>query len=140
MKAFVAGVVLAIVVALPASVQSYDPDVGTGNIGAPSDVPYAGAHAPFTPFAQVVPGGERFRSPYTAHGAVMPFGTPDTAAPSRKNGGEDARTAAVCECSAMARKYTQTTWGTYEMHQFAAAWRNTATRNEAASETTGGPI
>jgi hypothetical protein len=119
MKTFVAGVALAALVAFPAFAQSYDPDIGTGNIAPPSDDPaYAwGSYQRVEPFARVVPRGHRAGSPHAAYGAATPFGSPSST-PERKNNGGDARTAAVRECSEMSRKYGETTWGSLQMHQF----------------------
>jgi hypothetical protein len=117
MKMLVAGAVLATLVASPAFAQSYDPDLGTGNIApwnysttSARGVPQGG-HAGF---ARAVPGGAR--SPEAAYGAVTPFGSP-VRTQSGENHSSAAREAALRECSLMSRRYTQTTWGNMEIHQ-----------------------
>jgi len=55
--------------------------------------------------------------PYEAYGAVTPFGSPNIDAKPAK-GVAAAREAALRECSAKARAYTQTTWALMEVHQF----------------------
>ena len=127
MKMLVAGAVLATLVASPAFAQSYDPDLGTGNIAQWSDsttytgVAPRGAHGAF---ARVPSGGAA--SPYAAYGAVTPFGSPANtrnvgASPAgSRNAGDhtsSARETALRECALQSRRYTQTTWGTMEIHQ-----------------------
>ena len=86
MKKLIAAVALAIAIASPAFAQSYDPDLGSGNI-VQFEAP-ASQSAAQSAFAQVRPGapaathrsnrhgGERVTSPYSAYGAVTPFGSP----------------------------------------------------------------
>jgi|SRR5262249_15017362 len=130
MKMLVAGAVLATLVASPAFAQSYDPDLGTGNIVQWNDsttytgVAPRGAHGAF---ARVPSGGAA--SPYAAYGAVTPFGSPagtngtvaplgsPAAAPNAGNHMSAARETALRECALQSRRYTQTTWGTMEVHQ-----------------------
>jgi hypothetical protein len=90
MKLFVIGVALATLVASPAFAQS-----------------------------RVAPGGARFQSPYSAYGAVTPFGSPslDLRRPDHVG---TARAAAIGECSARAQKYTEYTWGDMEFQQYRA--------------------
>jgi len=118
MKTLVATALLATLVASPAFAQSYDPDVGTGNIvqwndsTAYSSGVSAGAHRAF---AQVPPRGAA--SPYMAYGAVTPFDTPAGA----RSGGprtNSAREAALRECAPMSRRYLEGTWGTMQMQQY----------------------
>src|SRR4051812_15734255 len=73
--------ILATLAGASASAQSYDPDVGTGNIARPSDDPaYAwGAERRGSDFETgAAPRGEA-PSPYAAQNAVTPFGTPRAA-------------------------------------------------------------
>jgi hypothetical protein len=109
MKMLVVGVALAALVASPAFAQSYDPDVGTGNIAPPSDDP---AYA-----SGVYQGGPD--APYTAYGAVTPFDFPSFA----QGSGEHistARAAAIRRCSTLAQRYTEYTWGDMEIQQYRA--------------------
>src|SRR5262245_36315430 len=111
MKKFIAALALATVLASPALAQSYDPDLGTGNI-ARIETPVPSA-APHEAYAQVRAGkpvarpqaraGTSTQNPLAAYGAVTPFGS----------GAEvsAARTKALQECSVLAARYTQTTWG-----------------------------
>ena len=58
----------------PAYAQSFDPDVGTGNIVASTQtLTDAGAQAAL---ARVLPGDAQTRSAHSAFAAVTPFGTP----------------------------------------------------------------
>jgi hypothetical protein len=52
---------------------------------------------------------------YTAYGAVTPFGSPPFV-----QGGAKARAAAIRQCSAVAAKYTEYTWGDMEIQQYRA--------------------
>jgi hypothetical protein len=122
MKMLTVGAVLATLVASPAFAQSYDPDLGSGNIAPRSDAPAYNYNWSVAPgdqgaFARVAPRKSRARSPQAAYGAVSPFGTPGVER-SRGNGAGSAREAALRECSGMARSYQQTTWANMEMHQF----------------------
>ena len=116
MKMLVAGTVLAMLAASPAFAQSYDPDLGTGNIAQRNDsTTYARTVAPrgHSEFGRVVPG--RTASPYSAYGAVTPFGSPVGS----RNGGNHLsaeREKALRECVLLSRRYTTTTWGTMESH------------------------
>jgi hypothetical protein len=79
MKKILAATAVAMVIAAPAFAQSYDPDLGSGNISAqvaPSGAYRGGAGA----FARVVPGqagfvrGTRLQSPnavYDGHGQLI---------------------------------------------------------------------
>jgi hypothetical protein len=116
MRMLVAGVAFATLVASPAFAQSYDPDVGTGNIvqgnysTTDTSVP-ARSHGAF---ARVAPG--RAASPYAAQAAVTPFGSPAGS----QNGASHMKTArekALRECSQISRRYTQTTWGSMDGYQ-----------------------
>lgn len=116
MKMLVAGVVVAALVSSSAFAQSYDPDLGTGNIVQWNDsTTYAGSVAPrgHSAFARVAPG--RAASPYAAYGAVTPFGSP-VGSPNVDNHLNAAREQALRECTLLSRRYTQTTWGTMEGH------------------------
>src|SRR5262245_17430653 len=103
MKKIILAAILAAAIATPALAQSYDPDLGTGNIAqvqAPAS--QTGAQGAF---AQVRPGapaatvkgqrGARSSSPYNAYNAVTPFGSP-------ANASSAGREASVRECSVRA--------------------------------------
>jgi hypothetical protein len=118
-KILVAAAVLATLVASPALAQSYDPDIGTGNI-----VPWGGSPAYSQGYqpdarasARVAPGRRQAQSPYNAYGAVTPLGDPRSDQ-SRKNNASTAREAAVRECSSAAAPYRPTTWGNMGLHQY----------------------
>jgi hypothetical protein len=118
-KLLMLALILATLAGASASAQSYDPDVGTGNIARPSDDPaYAWrAERRGSDFATgAAPRGEA-HSPYAAHNAVAPFGTPGSATNGARQSA-DTRTAAIQACSDMSRKYAEPTWGTMQMHQF----------------------
>ena len=113
MKMFIASLALATLVAFPAFAQSYDPDLGTGNIVPWSDstastkqVPQRGQGS----LARVVPNG----AAATAYGAVTPFGAPG------QNGraASSTREQALRECNAAAAPYKSTTWGHMDLHQY----------------------
>jgi hypothetical protein len=115
MKTFIAAIALVAALASPAFAQSYDPDLGTGNI-AQFQAP-ASQSAAQSALAQVRPGapaghrGARVTSPYSAYNAVTPFGSPTNA----KNA---ARDTAVRECSVLAAPYKEMTWGTMQIQQY----------------------
>jgi hypothetical protein len=116
MKTLVAAAVLATLVASPALAQSYDPDLGTGNI-----VPWGGSPAysqthQSNANARVIPGRSQARSPSSAYGAITPFGGLRTEQ-SRKNNTGSAREAAVRTCSNLAAPYKQTL-GSMQIHQY----------------------
>lgn len=113
MKMLIAAVALATLVASPAFAQSYDPDLGTGNIVSWSDstvstrnVPQSGHDA----FARVRGGAAT-----AAYGSVTPFGA---AAQNGRVQAGVAREQAVRECANAAAPYKSTTWGHMELHQY----------------------
>ncbi|MFL6935455.1 MAG: hypothetical protein ACJ8EJ_12505 [Xanthobacteraceae bacterium] len=116
MKTLIAAAALATLLAFPAFAQSYDPDLGTGNIVSWSDSAVSAKHVPqrgHGSFARVVPGG----AATTAYGAVTPFGAPVRG----QNGGAHSSTTreqALRECSTAAAPYKSTTWGHMELHQY----------------------
>jgi hypothetical protein len=73
MKMFAVAAVLATLVASPAFAQSYDPDIGSGNIAPNASIPSQGgfgayAWAPgYGAFAQVPPRGHAVRSHHARH-------------------------------------------------------------------------
>ena|SRR5215831_88564 len=77
MKKILAATAVAMVIAAPAFAQSYDPDLGSGNISA--QVAPSGAYRGAGAFARVVPDqgfvrGTRLQSPntvYDGHGQVI---------------------------------------------------------------------
>ena len=125
MNKLIAAVALATVLASPAFSQSYDPDLGTGNIAAQIEAPASrsdaqGAYAqvrhgaPAAVHRRNGDGGARLRSPYAAYGAVTPFGSPAL----DRNDATAARAAAIRACSAIAAPYKDTTWGHMGIHQY----------------------
>src|SRR5215468_9403055 len=118
MKTFIATLALAALVAFPAVAQSYDPDLGTGNIAPYSaSSAYSANIAPRGPagFARV-PGGSGAAT--AAYAAVTPFGTP--AAGNGGNQSASARDDALRACSTISRRFTQTTWGNMDIQQHRA--------------------
>jgi hypothetical protein len=125
MNKLIAAVALATVLASPAFAQSYDPDLGTGNIAAQIETPASRSGAQDA-YAQVRPGagaavhrlnghgGARLQSPYAAYGAVTPFGSPAL----DRNDATAARAAAIRACSAIAAPYKEMTWGHMGIHQY----------------------
>src|SRR5262249_35716412 len=114
MKMLIAAAALATLVASPAVAQSYDPDVGTGNIvqwNGSTTFTQQGAREGFARVAPRAPA-----SAYRAYGTVTPSGSPVGSGngASRMNAG---REAALRACSAESRRYTQTTWGNMDGHQ-----------------------
>src|SRR5215467_12365064 len=100
MNKLIAAVALATtILASPAFAQSYDPDVGTGNIAPQMASPAQG-------------------SPYSAYGAVMPYGSPvagTSAARPTVAGTSTARAKVLNECSVLAAPYKEMTWGTMQI-------------------------
>ena len=115
MKMLVAAVALTALMGSPAFAQSYDPDLGTGNIVQGNySTTYTGVPAPsHNAFARVPSRGV---SPYSAQAAVTPFGSP-AGSRNRSNHMQTARETALRECSQISRRYTQTTWGSMDGHQ-----------------------
>jgi hypothetical protein len=60
-----------------------------------------------------------FQSPYSAYGAVTPFGSPSLDL-SRPDHVDAARAAAIRTCSGVASRYTEYTWGDMEFQQYRA--------------------
>ena len=125
MNKLIAAVALATVLASPAFAQSYDPDLGTGNIAAQIEAPAhrLGAQDAYAQVRHGAPaavhrlnghGGARLQSPYAAYGAVTPFGSPAL----DRNDATAARAAAIRACSAIAAPYKDTTWGHMGIHQY----------------------
>ena len=118
MKKLMLTVALASIIASPAFAQSYNPDVGTGNIAAQIEAPTAQSNAQAA-YAQVPTGTSVRRvnrhravhAPHQAFGAVTPFGSPATVT-------NASRDTAVRECSALATPYREPTWGNFEIYQY----------------------
>jgi hypothetical protein len=97
-KIFVTAALLMALAASPALAQSYDPDLGTGNIvqgsvSTPSSGIYLRADEPAAPLGRTNAG--------------------------RNGGGNtDARAAAIRECNLAARIYLDTTWGLMQSQQY----------------------
>lgn len=119
MKTLIATLALCTVVAAPAFAQSYDPDLGSGNVGGFTAAP-AYAWSVEGAYARVVPAHRRTRAArnaYNAYNAVTPYGSPtDSGNPSGIMTG--ARETALRECSTASRQYTETTWGDQQMQTF----------------------
>jgi hypothetical protein len=114
MKKLIFAVAFASIVASPALAQSYNPDVGSGNIAqstyAPAAPPQSYAEAPFGHARGAQAGRQdNARSAFAA--------LPPSSVPTDSRAGSS-RTSALRECSAAASKYTETTWGNMEVHQF----------------------
>jgi hypothetical protein len=90
-KILATAALLATLVASPAFAQSYDPDVGTGNI------------AQYSTTAPTPGTGIYLR----ADDAAAPLG----GAASVRSHGSDARATSLRECSDVGRRYLDTTWG-----------------------------
>jgi hypothetical protein len=88
-KMFVTAALLATLVASPAFAQSFDPDVGTGNI---------------VQFSTTAPSTGIY---LRADDAAAPLG----GAASVKNHGSDTRASAMRSCTDTSRRFTDTTWG-----------------------------
>jgi hypothetical protein len=122
MKTLITALAFAALVAFqgltPAYAQSFDPDVGSGNIVASSQtLTDASAQAAF---ARVLPRsaqarGAQTQSAHSAFAAVTPFGTP-SAGKTETLG--TARADSVRQCATLAAPYKQTTWGNYESYQY----------------------
>ena len=101
MKKLIITAAFVFVMASPVLAQSYDPDVGSGNIAA-------SIYAPVAPYGHV--GGRD--TARAAFAAIPPSGlATDTHAGSK-------RVSAMRECSEAARRYTESTWGTMEGYQY----------------------
>jgi len=122
MKTLIASLALASVLAFPAFAQSYDPDLGTGNIAAGIEAPVSPSEA-HGAYAQVPnkttadarrvsgQGGVRLQSPYAAYASVTPFGSPANATASPRD-------AAVRDCNVLAAPYRESTWGTMQIQLY----------------------
>jgi len=124
-RMLVAGAVLATLAASPAFAQSYDPDLGSGNIVQWNSSTVDTGSVPRSSHARVVPGGAA--SPYSAYGAVTPFGSPaatrsggnlPTGTQNTGAGMSAARETAMRECAPMSRRYAESTWGTMQVQQY----------------------
>src|SRR5262249_11676441 len=112
MKTFIATLALVSLFAFPAFAQSYDPDLGTGNIAPYSaSTTYSGNVAQGgNSLVALVPGGPG--APPPASAAVTPFGTPAAG-----NHSASARDTALRECSVISRRFQQTTWANMDIYQ-----------------------
>jgi hypothetical protein len=122
MRKLIVALALAMALASPAFAQSYNPDVGSGNI-----VPYAGVQAPQSnadnAYAQVKPRGPAAQhvnrgahARGAAHAPQAAFGRVTSSDASAADAGS--REQALRECSALAAPYRQNTWGNMDIHQF----------------------
>jgi len=122
MKMLIATLALGTVVATPTFAQSYDPDLGSGNVSGFTAAPSYGWSVEGA-YARVAPAHGRTRAArsaynaYNAYNAVTPYGSPtDSGNPSGIMTG--ARETALRECSTASRQYTETTWGDQQMQTF----------------------
>ena len=118
MKKLMLTVALASIIAGPALAQSYDPDIGTGNISAQIERPAARSDAQAAyaqvPASKAVRHANRHRavpSPYQAFGAVTPL----RSSASVTNAPRDT---AVRDCSTLAAPWREYTWGNLEIYQY----------------------
>jgi hypothetical protein len=118
MKKFMLTAALASIIASPTFAQSYNPDVGSGNIAAQIEAPVARPDAQAA-YAQV-PAGTAVRrvdrhraasSPHQAFGAVTPSGSPVGMT-------NTSRDQALRDCSVLAAPYREYTWGNFEIYQY----------------------
>ena len=115
MRMLAAAAVLATLVASPGVAQSFDPDLGTGNVVQRNDTTPQPNGVPTRShggFSRVAPG--RAASPLYL--SVTPF---DSSAGSGNgdNHRNTAREKALRDCSSLSRRYTETTWGGMATHQ-----------------------
>jgi hypothetical protein len=101
MKTLIAALTLGALVVTPAFARVHGSHVGTGKV-ASSKANHADA---------------RKAGPQAAYAAVTPFGSP-TASPNAQTTVVATREAALRECSIKSRQYTETTWGSMQMHGF----------------------
>jgi len=94
MKTFIIGAALAALMALPADARGTSSRHHNAFAGAQASVP---------------------SSPYTAYGAVTPFGS--SVVNEHVSGG---RATAIHACSGVAARYTEYTWGVMEVQQYRA--------------------
>jgi len=130
MKTLIAGVALATILAFPAFAQSYDPDLGTGNLVQQYETPAvqsgaAAAHAQLHIGAAHRGNAQetaRLQSPRSAYAAVTPFGSPTASqnGANAHNGANATKTREVAtrECSIAAAPYKEMTWGTMQIQTF----------------------
>jgi hypothetical protein len=96
----------------PADAQSFDPDIGTGNIVASTQASTdAAAHAAF---AHALPRSIQARSAQAAFAAVTPFGTSSAGNSDLTKSRDDS----IRECAVKASPYKQSTWGSMEGYQY----------------------
>src|SRR4051794_1450971 len=117
MKTLIAAVAFGIVMAFSAFntafAQSYDPDLGSGNItvwGQTSSDPTS-AGGGQAALARILPRAARTHSVQSAFAAVTPFGTPSVEQNARKAPSAGTREASIRECATGAAPYKQSTWG-----------------------------
>jgi hypothetical protein len=108
MKTFIAALALAAALASPALAQSSE------LLAAPAaQSAFAQVHpgAPAAAHRSLRHGGPRQPSPYSAYGAVTPFGSPVGAA-------NTGRETAIRACSNLAAPYKENTWGSMQVQQY----------------------
>jgi hypothetical protein len=109
-RILVIGATLAALMSSPALAQGYGPPPSSSVYGTPYQV---------VPQEHAVPQGRAAQraNPYSAYGAVTPFGSPGAAGGGTGNMSA-AREKAMRDCMVEARRYSQTTWGNMESHQY----------------------
>lgn len=111
MKKLVIGAMFAALVASPAFAQSYGPM-------HPAEPPTSHS-APYHSYGPDVRNGRTpsRADPYSAYGAVTPFGSPGVDG-GGANGMSRARESAIRACSAEGGRFSQHTWGSMGNHQY----------------------
>jgi len=106
------------IIASPTFAQSYDPDLGSGNLVAQVEAPApqltaraAYAQVPIDTRVRHVNRHRAVTSPYQASAAATSFGMPGSVMTA-------SRSAAVRECSILAAPYREYTWGNFEIYEY----------------------
>ena len=119
MKTLIAALTLGTFLAAPAFAQSYDPDVGSGNLTRSRGAPALTWSIDQRAFAQVTPKRHKQvaakrhklrarRDAFSAYAAVPP----STAATTRET--------AIHDCAVTSQRYTETTWDNVQSFQYRA--------------------
>ena len=109
MKMLIAALTLGTFVAAPAFAQSYDPDVGSGNLTRSRGAPALTWSVDQSAFAEVTPKRHKLRArrgAFSAYAAVPP----STAATTRET--------AIHDCAVTSQRYTETTWDNVQSFQY----------------------
>ena len=109
MKMLATSAVLVALLVSPALAQSYDPSVGSGNIAPPTG--YNPNADQVSAYGRAVGGTAQRHPGHAAYGAATPFGTPGVGETNARRAGATGRDAALRECSALARRYPDQSYG-----------------------------